>query len=267
MLETKESKLYYKIEGMGPKIIFIHGWAHSRSVWSKLILKLTNNYSCISIDLPGFGHSSPINKKKVAIVDYVQELKSFIDKNFNSDEIYAIISDSLGAIITLKLIENKYLLPSKVLLSGCPVSGLPLAVKCLHRIGLIYFLLFLMKNTPYRIARYFIRKATLFTSKNPSKLSDDVIESIYKMDINSSNRILYDLTNSLDINYSELLIPSIKYCVVRGISDLLVSEDSSKSLAELLDADYFEIKDSGHTPMQENENSFLEILENFLDKK
>ena len=106
-----------------------------------------------------------------------------------------------------------------------------------------------------------------FTSKHPQRIDNKVIESIYGLDVFSANRILYELTKSKKLDLDLLLKDSINYCVMRGSNDNLVSRASSIILANHLNAKYFEISDSGHTPMQENPESFIKISEQFLQEK
>ena len=51
-------ELYYSKVGHGPHLSFLHGFCERSSVWQELIRELSSTYTCLSIDLPGFGQSA-----------------------------------------------------------------------------------------------------------------------------------------------------------------------------------------------------------------
>jgi pimeloyl-ACP methyl ester carboxylesterase len=44
--------------GSGPHLCFLHGFCENSSIWQGLISHLSEKYTCLAIDLPGFGESS-----------------------------------------------------------------------------------------------------------------------------------------------------------------------------------------------------------------
>jgi pimeloyl-ACP methyl ester carboxylesterase len=54
-------EIAYTKEGEGPTtLFFIHGLSSNADAWSRNIASLKANYTCVAIDLPGFGKSSKI---------------------------------------------------------------------------------------------------------------------------------------------------------------------------------------------------------------
>lgn len=51
-------KIHYLIEGKGPAIILLHGYAETSHMWLPLIGKLATNHTVIAPDLRGFGDSA-----------------------------------------------------------------------------------------------------------------------------------------------------------------------------------------------------------------
>ena len=49
--------IHYQVEGAGPDLVFLHGWASSSKMWAGLLPQLAADYRCWSLDLPGFGDS------------------------------------------------------------------------------------------------------------------------------------------------------------------------------------------------------------------
>ena len=54
---THNNISYTKV-GTGPHLCFLHGFCENSSIWRHLIAELQSQYTCIAIDLPGFGESS-----------------------------------------------------------------------------------------------------------------------------------------------------------------------------------------------------------------
>ena len=44
--------------GIGPHLCFLHGFCENSEIWEELIASLSSRFTCIAIDLPGFGKSS-----------------------------------------------------------------------------------------------------------------------------------------------------------------------------------------------------------------
>ena len=48
----------YSKVGSGPHLCFLHGFCENSEIWEELIASLSSRFTCIAIDLPGFGKSS-----------------------------------------------------------------------------------------------------------------------------------------------------------------------------------------------------------------
>jgi pimeloyl-ACP methyl ester carboxylesterase len=53
-----EGNLYYQKKGAGPFLVFIHGICLDHRMWEKQINYFSTSFTCISVDLRGFGKSS-----------------------------------------------------------------------------------------------------------------------------------------------------------------------------------------------------------------
>lgn len=52
------SRVYYRDEGSGPPILFLHGNPDSADLWNGVIEPLRDTFRCLALDLPGFGRSA-----------------------------------------------------------------------------------------------------------------------------------------------------------------------------------------------------------------
>ena len=48
----------YSKVGSGPHLCFLHGFCENSEIWEELMASLSSRFTCIAIDLPGFGKSS-----------------------------------------------------------------------------------------------------------------------------------------------------------------------------------------------------------------
>ena len=59
MLYTSEiGTIYYTKVGTGPHLCFLHGFCEHQEIWQEQVEELSKHYSCLLIDLAGFGLSS-----------------------------------------------------------------------------------------------------------------------------------------------------------------------------------------------------------------
>lgn len=52
-----KSTVHYSITGSGPCITLLHGFTESSEIWQPFVKELSKYYTCVTIDLPGHGHS------------------------------------------------------------------------------------------------------------------------------------------------------------------------------------------------------------------
>lgn len=52
------AKIAYRVVGQGPPVVFIHGFLGNMDYWSELIAPLTDDFTMVTFDLRGHGHST-----------------------------------------------------------------------------------------------------------------------------------------------------------------------------------------------------------------
>ncbi len=92
---------YYKQQGSGPPIVFIHGSFASTSTWNGMIDVLGETHHCISIKLPGHcgmpdpqDFSSPTMETELAVVE------SVVNKLVGSEPVH-LVGHSYGGVVAL----------------------------------------------------------------------------------------------------------------------------------------------------------------------
>jgi len=92
--------VHYSVCGDGYPLIFLHGFNENLTIWDSIVPQLSSSYTCILIDLPGFGQSAlPVNLTikymANAIYRIIQELSLLKP---------ILIGHSMGGYVTLELV-------------------------------------------------------------------------------------------------------------------------------------------------------------------
>jgi Predicted hydrolases or acyltransferases (alpha/beta hydrolase superfamily) len=90
-VKIKDGNLYYVREGTGPPLIFLHGLALDHRAWQKQADYFSHDYSCISVDLRGFGKSSlPITG-----YSFHEDINTLLD-SLHINEPVILVAHSMG---------------------------------------------------------------------------------------------------------------------------------------------------------------------------
>ncbi len=90
--------LSYYVQGSGHAIVFVHGFPEDASVWYQLMDGLSEECTCIAIDLPGAGRSQ-LSDVELTIDNMAENIKEVLDQEHVEDAI--IIGHSMGGYVAL----------------------------------------------------------------------------------------------------------------------------------------------------------------------
>ena len=68
--------LDFFIVGNGPVVLFLHGWGQNKEMMLPLAKELKRKYTCVFIDMPGFGNSKYNNEKDLN--EYCKTIYDFL---------------------------------------------------------------------------------------------------------------------------------------------------------------------------------------------
>jgi len=101
-LNLSNQNYYTFINNKTIPIVFIHGVGLDRKMWTPQI-NYFKNYSTLTYDLLGHG-KSPLNKEKITMEDYVEQLRYLID-SLKIDKLH-LVGFSIGSLIALNFAAN-----------------------------------------------------------------------------------------------------------------------------------------------------------------
>lgn len=116
-IQTEENKVIsYTDNGHGKALVLIHAFPTDKTLWQAQNKKLSKHFRVITLDLWGFGQSSPVDGEAISMTDYADEVNQLLEQ-LRIDK--AIIGgESMGGYVSLAFLK-KY--PEKV--SGLILSN------------------------------------------------------------------------------------------------------------------------------------------------
>ncbi len=90
-----EGRLFYIKRGGGPPIVFLHGFCLDHRMWDSQLDFFSKHYTCVAVDLRGFGKSSVPSNKTYAHHEDLNTLLEFL----GIDQPVILIGLSMGARI------------------------------------------------------------------------------------------------------------------------------------------------------------------------
>jgi pimeloyl-ACP methyl ester carboxylesterase len=258
-------RLHIISAGDGPIILILHGWIASAAQWRQIIAGLPDGYTYLAVDLPGFGGSPPLPKEHINLVTYTEIISGLISSITESNKLYAIVGDSLGAILALRLLIAGRLNETHLFLCGCPSDGLPGIFKLSRVRGLVALYLRAIQMLPPSIANPLIKICSLVTLKNVRHIDTQMLSDIRRTDPLTAELTAKELCNPIIDDIPPQKIGD-RCLIARGEKDIFVSAKSARALAERLGGDYFEFKGTRHNPKIESESKFIKNLCDFINR-
>ncbi len=113
-IHIKDININYEASGVGPPLIFLHGWGSNLHIFDKVVAQLNEDYTIYQIDLPGFGESEI--KYPYTINDYAEIINQFCLKLGISKP--NLIGHSFGGRVAIQY-ASEYSI-DKLILIGSP---------------------------------------------------------------------------------------------------------------------------------------------------
>jgi len=103
VFQYQQSDIYYRVEGNGKAVVFIHGFGENGSIWNNQVNYLKDYCKVIVPDLPGSG-LSPMIKGQTTIEAYAETIYALLQHE--QVEKCIMLGHSMGGYITLSFAEK-----------------------------------------------------------------------------------------------------------------------------------------------------------------
>ncbi|MFD2168342.1 alpha/beta fold hydrolase [Thalassotalea euphylliae] len=92
------------VSGQGPAIVFIHGSLSSSKQWFPLVQQLSSSFTCINVDILGYGSAEKITEREGYNFDIeAKRINEAINEVVGEQGEYHLVGHSCGGAIALKL--------------------------------------------------------------------------------------------------------------------------------------------------------------------
>lgn len=250
--------LVYTDKGVGPVIVFVHGFCESKAIWNAFGSSLISSYRVICLDLPGFGESD-LGRDEVSMEWFADEVHALIKLLGISNFIY--VGHSLGGYVGLAYAENY---PS-YLIGLCLFHSTAYADSEERKINRDKTIAFIHKYGADMFTQSFIEP--LFLLKNRQTLKNEIAElkSIAKQ---SSEKGIIATTQAMRDRPDRthvLAISKTPVLLIGGRNDATIAIDKLKEQAQLSSKIVLaEIDECGHMGMYEQKEKTFDVLNEFL---
>ncbi|HZK43867.1 MAG TPA: alpha/beta hydrolase [Syntrophomonadaceae bacterium] len=228
-------------------IIFVHGSGGTGLVWREQMKALSQDWDCVSIDLPGHGNSSPPACSSVS--EAATLIKTFIKEKPLQKPLY-LVGHSLGAAITLHYARyfSENLAGFILIGGGAKLKVLPQVLESLAK-GEINDAFTRIAFSPH---------------SDPALIEAEV--KVYMQ--NSSAVLLAGLNACNDFNLTdELAAINLPALLIVGTDDVLTPVKYAEFLKNHLPDAILEILEAaGHFAMLEKPVAVNEAMVNFINK-
>ena len=245
-------KINYKQKGSGNLIVLLHGWGSNIKLFANLIDLLSQKYTVVAMDMPGFGESEE-PPSAWCVDDYVNFVIDFL-KDYDNKEIM-FLGHSFGGRVIIKLNSRK---------------DLPFDISKVILVDSAGILPPKSNKKSWRTRYYKMGKAFLST-KLIQKIAPDALENFRKKmgsaDYAAASPLMRQVLVKVVNEDLEPLLPNIKCptLLVWGVNDTATPLSDGEKMEKLIpDAGLVKLENAGHYSFLEQQYTFNRVMCSFM---
>lgn len=231
--------LDFFVVGKGSVVLFLHGWGQNKEMMMSLVNRLSKNYKCVVIDMPGFGNSNFNGEKDID--EYCKTIHDFLLNELKVNPSF-IIGHSFGGKVAIN-----YYLKYK------GIRGITLIASPILK--------------PKRGIKYYF-KVWLYKLKKRLKIKNNMGSRDYRNCKNEMKEFFVRVVNTYyNKRIKEIKIPML---LLYSLEDEKVEFKKAKKLNKRLQKSRLRVIKGDHFAYLSNENVVFLEIRNFLkenDKK
>lgn len=257
-------------DGVKPVMVFVHGWAGSSRYWQTTAQALSSKFDCLLYDMRGFGRSyaKPENGSDLSyqLTEYAEDLAVLLNE-LKLDRVY-INAHSMGASVAT-LFFNRY--PQKVEKGILTCSGIfeydEKAFTAFYKFGglVVKFRPKWLGKIPLADRMFMAR---FLYSPIPKAERQAFLQDFIDADYDTALGTIFtsvskEQAETMPQEFAKLNIPTL---LVAGEYDQIIPKELGENAASFSDkVELFVIPKTGHFPMLEDAETYLQKVWNFLD--
>jgi pimeloyl-ACP methyl ester carboxylesterase len=271
--EIAGSRAHWLAAGSGDPLVLVHGLGNNALVWRRVIPGLARGHRVVAPDLPGFGHSSPLQARDLlaGYADFVAALVRRVGRGVPA----ALVGNSTGGAVALRVALTRPELVSRlVLVDPAGVGqGVPSWWRLVRFEPLVRALSAVpLSLTPRPLLEWLIGQAYRRMAFADSGRASERSVRLFAAGLNSRERIHRFLRSAhavvdafeRDVQSLERPLP-VPVLAVWGREDRLVPLHDALVLLERIGGLEVRVIDGcGHSPQLEQPDAFLDAVQEFL---
>jgi pimeloyl-ACP methyl ester carboxylesterase len=259
-------EVHYRDEGNmndSIPIILLHGMSSSLNTWDSLVILMKGEKRMISMDLPAFGLTGP-NPQNIYGTDYYESfLDSFLLK-LNIKQCIIAGNSMGGGIAWNYTADHPEKINKLILINSAGFQG----KKGKGSLGFTIASMPVINNLLlYITPTFLVRKSLETIFVDQSKITEKLITRFHDLTICEGNRraALSIFKNRVNQNTDKINKINTPTLIIWGENDELISVDNAYLFQKGIKESKLEIlKNTGHTPMEENPEKTAAIVKAFL---
>ncbi len=261
-----------ELEGGGPPLLLIHGYADSADTWRLTLERLARaGQRAVAIDLPGFGEAGGLQPGPV-IEQYDAFVAAAVAYAGDGGEPVVVAGNSLGGLMALRTGARDDVHVRGVVPIAPAGLDMPRWFSLIERDLVLRGLLGSPVPLPQPVVRTAVGEAyRQLAFAEPRAISADIVRMFtrHHPDARSVRRFLdvgRRMLPELVIDENDLARIDVPVLLIWGDRDRMVSHQGARHvLAALPEARYEELAGCGHCPQLERPDAFTDLLLSFLD--
>jgi len=257
-------QIFYRDQGLGEKIILLHGFGASSRNFEGLTEHLSENYRVYALDFPGFGLSSKQADDQNNFAGQVKTVIEFMDYQ-NINQAY-LIGHSMGGAVAAQVAADYPERVNKLVLLDTAGFG--------QHQGPYQFLKYLVPPIDRLITRMFvfnnsfITKAVELAYYDNELVDKDIVQDYLlptktkRADRTYIQKIREGIVPDISEEFAQIQAPTL---ILWGREDAIVDSLILTELNNLIEGSQaYYIEASGHVPHEENTEATANLIEQFI---
>jgi pimeloyl-ACP methyl ester carboxylesterase len=260
LLKTSSGPLYYEVDGAGPPLVFVSGWAMSCECWRPSIEALKLRHKCLIYDSRGVGRSQPWSiDASFTTEDHAEDLHSLLEAAGIFDA--TIVGHEIGSLVAAVNVKRRPQdMRSLVVVSPrrgfSPDDVKSLAVFTPASLALRELAAFpLLRNL---VARRFRRAPQPYRNRLFNDFADLSPRAAYETALSASS---VEGVETLDSLISHTASAGLFIC---GEKDKKGAAEARRLFSLARVAKLATLRDCGFLPMLEYRRQFVRLIEDFV---
>lgn len=255
-----------------PVMVFIHGWAGSARYWQSTAAALSDRYDCLLYDMRGFGRSRLAPDQQEAATARGYELDTYADdlaellKALNLPKV-SINAHSMGASVAVYFLNQYPELVEKAILTCNGIFEYDKAAfDAFYKFGgyVVAFRPKWLGKIPLA-PRFFMARFLSRPIPAAEKIAflDDFLNADYATALGTIfTSVSKKATEVMPVEFAKITVPTL---LVSGEFDKITPAELGRTAAALNPKiEYALVKNTGHFPMLEDPETYLEYVNRFL---